>query len=604
MTDIANKIQYCSNFVDMITDPNEKNKSEIFKLCAIQEYISIWTTQTCPSICTVCNFAINKYKSQQQQLTKRFMIITNEFAKNMPENMVGVICTWLFMRYFGEEIMTPKVAFSLDPLSILFHNIIGCCNAEMGTDTMSFDMCQVLQSSLLDVCDEEIINSGVTQMNQSEKKRSKKQKILINYNQDSSDNCDMQEDIACSSNGDEDINNDNVIDVDVNILIECVREYVESVKSKKKSNLFSCKYIPGCVYDNDGNIDKGIKMRRLNDCRIYVSDKWVKKNLNIGYNMFLSSDNYAKYQPGIFACKLKQKENNIISSFAMYMKDGKEQINERHSEYKRITVNREQSLNGFVAAESMPLNEDVETNDTYISEHYQRTNDLKKRVLYLQSLIHLIPNIFTNTTSPVSIISRVFPICKWCTFCIDSRMRMIINDIYVMCEENTNAVGIGTGWYGVRVASSNDSHYLCNTPETMAAKAKVDHGYGDHVKYSLGFYKSAVSSYILKSVFTEWCEVKYPVLQTIINCQNNEKEILNLQIHQDPNKSIYCSGNIRRMYIESDLLQQHESYRCFIMHAIKLLQVLLKMNVKLSKEKRIIKKMALDHNIAISLISV
>ena len=552
--------QYSSNFVDIVTDPNNSEKPEIFQLSVVQSYINYWSSHSKPATCTVCQYAIKRYKIRADIKIESFMMMTNEFAQKMPENIVGVIFTWLFMRHITKEEMTDEDAFQLDPVSILFHNIIGCCDAEIGMDASSLNLCTVLQSSLMQHTD------NITNTTQ-----------LLNEvcNDEDSNNSNSRD-----SNEETKIHQQTRISADTNMLIECIRGYVESAVSKKKSKLFSCKYIPGCLYDNNGHIDKVVNTKSLpHDCRIYVSYKWVENALKISYDEFMHSDNYIKYQPGIYQYTIKENTKWTDTLFEV-----------------SLTKDRKQMGHGFVAAEAKLIEQNRLSSNKYIQEHCEKTKELKKRISYVLGIIEIIPESLPLFNSPITIISNMFPLCKFCALCIEPRMRLILNDVYVMGEKKAYDVGIGTGFFGVKV-----------TPiETKIEKSKHYHSIRKHdsqqATHSLGFSKNSLSTYLLEAVFEEWFRSKFPFLDKIIAPDEEDNTIKQLQDHQDPNASIYCAGNIRRIYTESDLHQEQSSYRCFIIYAIKILKKLLKLNVRLSKEKSTIKRIAHDHNIPISLV--
>ena len=546
--------QTCTKFIDLITSQDENTKPEIFKITTIQKYLTYWVGKAKPIICTVCKYALKQHTVHGNIKIDTFMQKTNEFAQKMPENMIGSICTWLFMRYIAQDRMSNLESFELDPLSILFHNIIGCCTAEMGTDACNLDLCEILQSKLMSNTHSK--KTLATQLDAAEESEDEENLIVENESSKTHDS-------------------KNISEKNARILIECLRGYVESAVAKKRNKLFSCKYIPACIFDNKGEIDKSINMRYLADNRIYVSKIWVERVLKMKYEEFLNDDNYSRYQPGVFCWKEEYSDYEKTS------------LNKIEVQNKKYNLNR-----GFVAAEAKVYLESKKDNEKYLSEHYHKTQDLLQRQKYILSIIESIPTSFTVQHSPVYIVSQLFPICKWCALCIEPRTRMIINDIYVMSEKKASDVGIGTGNFGVKVTAA--------PRKGIGSSSKKIHM--SQCNYSLGFSKSSFSLFLLHSVFNEWCESKFPLLKSIVNMQDKEEEILSLQKHQDPNKSIYCTGNIRRMYIESDLHQKDITYRCFIIFAVRILQILLKLNVRLSKERSTIKKIAHEHNIPISLI--
>ena len=158
-------------------------------------------------------------------------------------------------------------------------------------------------------------------------------------------------------------------------------------------------------------------------------------------------------------------------------------------------------------------------------------------------------------------------------------MRYIINDLYVMCYQRALEVGLDVQWINLEGYEEIDKK--CDSLSTS--------------KYGIGLSKSSISECILKHVYEDWCKKKYPFLQTILK----NGDCYNLFIHQDPTKSIYCAGNRRQMYIETLQDNVIDKSKCFIIHAIKILQFLLQNNVKLSKERFSIRKIALDHKISI-----
>lgn len=524
-----------SDFIDLVTDPESRNKSEIFKFSAIKKYIEHWSEKDKPQMCTVCQFAIQSCGPKKQLLIKRLLVQTSEFAQTMPENMIGVICTWLFMRYTGQQVLQHEDSFDIDPLSIMFHIIIGCCDAVLGTDTGHYDICGALQSPLFSMA------------RQATKSKEPKGNTSSEHEEE------------------------------LKLLLECLRGYVDTLISKRSKRQFSCEH---CLYNNNG------KIQTYQDYRVYISDKWVKEKLHIDYDRFIEEEFYEMYVPGIF---MNNKTHQITDTNAQEVRGDTidSQVTYRNAFDGSSQPRIHKKPVGFLAVETAPSCKTGKGTSQYVKEHLSKIGVLSLRLSYFLSIIKTIPGRFQNSKSPVSIISMSFPICKWCVLCLDKRMRLIINDLFVMCGKKAADTGITNEKFAVKIAPTYSSITASDSSDSTN-------------NCTLGFYKSVLPLYVLKPVFDEWSKQKYPFIQSFVNSEDSLEEIANLHVHGDANKSIYCLGNIRRMYIESDLHKQGQACRCFIIYGIQILQTLLNVNVKLSKEKSIIKKAALEHNIPIS----
>ena len=584
------------HFIDTLTDPSQNSKSELFKLSEIKKYIDYWSVTKYSGVCTICQFAFNVQKHIKPYQIKKFLSLTNEFAQKMPENIIGIICTWLFMRYVIKEIninlLCLETALAWDPLSILFHNIIGCCDAEIGSDATLSTLSELLISPLLSTN----VSKFIQKQTYNTTKSHNAKRLKVSPAADTSKVANPEDNNICTENHSHTLK----IEEHKSALISFIRTLLDinrqKMSSKSKTN---CTNVSGCLYMNDGSIDNGVKTKSLSeDYRIYVSHSWVESKMGLSYEDFMHSENYSKYMPGIYKYEVNKNEidqKEELVEFALKSMEQEESLDSKeYNEDKKIQAKQVFISEGFVAAHALFKSGEICYDDKYIQEHKRKTDELKSRVIFLLSLINLIPNKFTNNSSPVALISKTFQLCKWCVFCIDPRMRMIINDLYVMCDENAQRIGIGTGSYAVK-----------STPNYNYPLQRVNK-YRPHkqVKYTLGFCKGAITQYVLKAVFSDWYQLKFPMLQSIINPENEEEEINNLQSHHSRNKSIYCAGNIHRMYIQSDFHQKESIYRCPIIYAIKILSILLKMNVKLSKETGQLKKLINIHHLETSFMFV
>lgn len=536
-----------TEFIDLVTNPDHKHKPEIFKISVIKEYIHYWSEKDHPEECTVCQFAIQNQKQDKQLCIKKLLLDSSQFAQRMPENMIGVIFTWLFIRYKGLGIIDVKHSFILDPMSILFHFVVGCCDSVVGTDTQYFDICKVFKSSLFS---ETGILSSIAVPSKPTKRRKK---------------------VDCSE--------------EIKLLIQCLRGYVDAqvLQRKMKQN-----YCGNCTYANDGEISV------LPDYRIYVSQNWVMDTLRVDYDYFIENEIYETLLPGIYFYKEEQKQKNSLNEVTTDDKV-RGSMGIRASRNTDLYHNLSQSNNqgiGFVAIETL-FDKSIKNTHKYTKEHCLKAKSLSSRISYILKMIKTIPKHFENKRSPLHVISQNFPICKWCALCVDKHMRLLINDLFVMCEKKSDDIGIRKGNFAIQIAPLPVFSRPINKNDTYLSQ-KTEY------KSTLGFYKSALPFHVLKSVFSEWSQQKYPFLHSSLDVANDMQEICSLYQHQNGNKSIYCSGNIRRMYIESDGHKMNSRSRCFIVHAIKILQILLDSNMKLSKEIALIKKVAFDHKISFS----
>lgn len=72
--------------------------------------------------CSVCDYILN-HKRDQNLVIKLHQL--NSIGKQMPENVTGILLVWLYIQY--EFTIEERQAKFIDPLSILIHVIIGCC---------------------------------------------------------------------------------------------------------------------------------------------------------------------------------------------------------------------------------------------------------------------------------------------------------------------------------------------------------------------------------------------------------------------------------------------------------------------------------------------
>lgn len=533
---MANDISWIK-FIDDVTS-GHKN-TEIFKTDTIKEYIQYWIHNPPPRKCSICTFILTKYNRRQNAQLQNFMNSSNSFGAKMPENILGVLFTWIFMRHIANVMMSKQEAMQLDPLSILFHSIIGCCNNIMGLSPNDLKLRKILESKILKPFSgpkpKRLTNTFCGSAKYVTKKKTKN--TLCKKKQKG-----MQ------------LNKKNSI----KILTEYLRIFVETATQfRMKNKMYYCNHNATCIYKNVGSIDNFLDFKNIiGDNRIFVSEKWVKMALNINYHEFMNWKNFSRFQPGIYAVnKMEKKKENT----------DKEKYNEFHVE---------PVFRGF-KLHTISNTEDI--NKKYIKDHKHQTEKLVQKLEYINSLIQIIPTYLQLKSSPVSIITKLFPLCKWCAFSIDKTMRYIINDIYVMCDERASEVCLKSTFHNEKIDDNIST------------------------TYDLGFTRSSISKCLLKSVFEDWYFEKYPFLQQFINSHDIHNEIQSLVNHQDPTKSIYCTGNRRRLHTETltDDNSNGGRHKCFIIYVIRILQVLMHMKAKLSKERSTVHKLAWEHSIFI-----
>ena len=129
------------------------------------------------------------------------------------------------------------------------------------------------------------------------------------------------------------------------------------------------------------------------DCRIYVSEDYVNNVLNIPYHEFMNSENFIKFQPGIYETRLikyiKKNTSNPLQS----------------STYR-----------GFFVSETKEIPDSQKEYERYIKKHKEKTKNLIQRLHYINLIIQNISVQYTNKKSPILLIMQMFPICKWCVF--------------------------------------------------------------------------------------------------------------------------------------------------------------------------------------------
>lgn len=94
--------------------------------------------------CSVCEYIL-KHKKEKNIVIKLQQL--NSIGKQMPENLTGILCIWLYIQY--EFPIESRRANLIDPLSILIHVLIGCCeNDQDGTMNMSRLMKETIVSTI------------------------------------------------------------------------------------------------------------------------------------------------------------------------------------------------------------------------------------------------------------------------------------------------------------------------------------------------------------------------------------------------------------------------------------------------------------------------
>lgn len=104
----------------------------------IVKYITKWAHQTYSEKCAVCEFYLQTNNNLQK--IKRI----NDIGKEMPTNKVGAVLIWLYM--IDTLNIDIAVAHDIDPISIFFHIILGCC--ENDADNAN-DIGDILRSIIL-----------------------------------------------------------------------------------------------------------------------------------------------------------------------------------------------------------------------------------------------------------------------------------------------------------------------------------------------------------------------------------------------------------------------------------------------------------------------
>lgn len=83
--------------------------------------------------CSVCEYIL-RHKKEKNIVVKLQQL--NSIGKQMPENLTGILLVWLYIQY--EFAIENRQANLIDPLSILIHVLIGCCeNDQDATVNMS-----------------------------------------------------------------------------------------------------------------------------------------------------------------------------------------------------------------------------------------------------------------------------------------------------------------------------------------------------------------------------------------------------------------------------------------------------------------------------------
>ena len=532
---------------------NKENK--IFQISYLKKYIEIWSNNNKLQDCSICKLALDKYKCTVDTFDwLEFVKRLDNVASQMPQDIIGILFTWMYIQYVGKPIITEEEALQIDPLSILFHCIIGCCSTQMGIDYHDKKLQHLLQLRLSKAKVKRLVKD----------KASSKISGLCQGNIKDIDKVKKKKKMKYRMRGKREEKDDNKSkDSHIKDLTEYIKTFATSAgQFRKKNKINSCKSNSmTCIYENGGYIDNFMEYKNLiEDCRVYVAKDWIYNVLKLSYHEFMSSENFALFQPGLF----KQNQNSIHSDVK------KDNFTTSKDPFYYSLQSR---YRGFLIKNNSQLANNKETHDKYIKINQQKTCNLLQRLHYIIDVIKMLDsNKITNTNSSVCIIMKRFPFCKWCDFSIDKAMRYIINDLYVMCHDKAINTGLNIQWSNIQPFRNNntDNFYL----------------------YGLGLTMSSISEPILKEVFHEWYTKKFPFLSNCIH----DKDIDGLLSHQDPISSIYCVSNRRRIFVETFQNIGNRS-KCYITSVIKILQYLLTLNIKLAKEKEAIRKIAWDHNI-------
>ena len=514
------------DFIDMVTDPC--NTNEIFKIETVQSYITYWSTQPQPPECSVCCFALGTHRSRDEVTSKTrvFLKQISSFAEKMPENIIGVALTWLYMKYKGMEILNEEDALQLDPMSVLFHTIVGCCDEAFPLNYSDTNLKLLLSLKTMTKKSKSHTESQTPKSTRGIRKKSREGKFRYQR--------------QCGKTKREE-----------KILTDFVRDYIHITHQARDHHV-------NCIYKNSGEIDNVVDFQTsINDCRIYVSEKWVDEVMGVSYYDFNSARSFMRYHSGIFQPQTKQNTHGGEADREHFVSRGFAQM--------------DQCMYHNVSMECGVLRK----------EHLEETQKIVDRAKYFVELMNTVPSIL-GKKSPIYSMNKSFPVCKWCVFSIDKRLRYVINDLYVMCRHRMQEVGLGCE---------------CLTMDCAWGGSKSSQN--PLPKYSLGLSKNSVSVLALKAVFDEWSEEKYPFIKSTLLSDDVTSDLQAILCHQDPKKGIYCAGNRRRCFTETKSTHQKRTHKCFIIYVIKILQTLLQNGVKLAKESDKIRKIAALHDIMI-----
>jgi len=463
----------------------------------IKKYTNYWETKTAQLDirCSVCDYILNQ-KKKKNVVIKLHQL--NSIGKQMPENLAGILLVWLYIQY--EFISEEKQALHIDPLSILLHIIIGCCENDKDAAT---NMAHFMKEAII---------------------------------------------------------NTMKIHSEVEPKAEIYTQFKEFIRLLGKCDEYKC------LYADKGTVKLTLESRLLPDARAYISENWIANNTPHSLLRYHDEKHYATLQPGIdYEHKVNGPNSPSINS---------------PTETPKM----------FLTTTIMEQVETKELLSQTLKKIEQKRYDLIRDAKFILSVCSYVNTIDCQNEGICSLINISFPLCIWCSLCIISGMRAIINDLSIMAKRNLTLCGIGSN------VPQHSPLIITNTFHNKKKKRKVSIGTCSN-EISFNFNGYFLTKQAVEHAFIEWKRDKFPILQYI----SSDINIDSLWNHISLMGDIYCKKNIKRTYIDTDLHQDEKTYTCPIVHALFVLNILITSKNKIQKEKSKMQMRAIAHNFYINL---
>lgn len=323
-----------------------------------------------------------------------------------------------------------------------------------------------------------------------------------------------------------------------------------------------------CLYADTGAVKLTLESRLLPDARAYISEDWIESNTCHSLVKYHDENHYITLQPGI------DYHDNVNGE-------------KRPSSSNSPTENPKM----FLTSKNV---EPLETEELLCmtKKKIEKTqHNLIRDAQFILSICSHGKTLTSENGGICSLINTSFPLCIWCSMCIVPGMRAIINDLSIMTKRNLTLCGIGCD------VQQQSPLVISHNFHSRRKKRKINTSSNE---ISFNFDRYFLTKQATEYAFIEWKTEKYPILKDIYS----DIDINSLWNHISLMGDLYCKKNIKRTYIDTDLHQQQNTYTCSIMHALFVLNILIKLKIKIQKEISKMQEKAIAHNLFINLSSV